>query len=135
MNTRNKNNRSRNKNYKSKNSSGNRSKRKPSNRGSQSKKTPPKNENVIDYSRYKPMPPKTYQVVFYPTFVAAIKDADAIRAMCTKSDFVNVVVKAEGDMTNPEILGIDPKVRLFAGEAWDLIHHRRIEEKWYESAN
>jgi hypothetical protein len=48
-------------------------------------------------------------------------------------DQLNVVIRAEGDMSDPELTGLSPKVKVFAGAAWALIHERRLEERWYES--
>jgi hypothetical protein len=41
------------------------------------------------------------------------------------------VIRAEGNMDDPKLLGIDNKVKVFAGAAWTTIHERRQEEGWY----
>lgn len=79
-------------------------------------------------------PPRFYKVMFFDSFISAYDGASDIKAACSGCDQVNVVVKAEGNMADEKILGIDPKVKLFAGEAWHLIHTRRSEEGWYEAS-
>jgi len=36
---------------------------------------------------------------------------------------------AEGTIADPELLKYG---KIFAGEAWHLIHRRRVDEKWYD---
>ena len=43
--------------------------------------------------------------------------SETIAESCNGCDQVNVVIKAEGNMEDPDLLGIDPKVAVFAGEA------------------
>lgn len=81
-----------------------------------------------------PAPSKFYRVLFYDTFKSAKDNASAIKEACSGCDQLNVVIKAEGNMNDPELCAIDVKVKLFAGEAWSLIHERRVEEGWYEAA-
>lgn len=78
--------------------------------------------------------PLFYKVIFYDSFKAAKQDSQKIKESCDGCDQLNVVIKAEGNMKDPEILDIDEKVKLFAGEAWTLIHQRRSEEGWYDAA-
>lgn len=35
-------------------------------------------------------------------------------------------------MDDTDLLGIHTKVKVYAGEAWTLIHERRKEDGWYE---
>jgi len=86
-----------------------------------------------DFSKHTPTDPRNYKVKFFDNFKDARSDLDGLKTLCDDCDQLNVVVRAEGDMTDPEILGIDPKIKLFAGEAWSLIHDRRVEDQWYES--
>jgi hypothetical protein len=44
---------------------------------------------------------------------------------------LNVVIRAEANMDDPVLLMI-PKVKVFAGTAWALIHDRRIADGWYD---
>lgn len=78
--------------------------------------------------------PKFYRVHFFESFKTAKAASETIAESCNGCDQVNVVIKAEGNMEDPELLGIDPKVAVFAGEAWHLIHTRRQEDGWYEAA-
>ena len=78
--------------------------------------------------------PKFYRVHFFESFKAAKDAAESILESCNGCDQVNIVIKAEGNMEDPELLGIDAKVAVFAGEAWHLIHTRRQEEGWYDAA-
>lgn len=87
----------------------------------------------IDYSEYRPAPTRRYAVKMFDTFVEAKSHLADIKSACQGCDQLNVVIKMEGDMTDPELLGVDPKVKLFAGAAWWLIHERRLEEKWFEA--
>lgn len=81
----------------------------------------------------KKNPLKTYKMVIYDTFNAAKQDREVIQKLCSGADQVNVVVRAEGNMDDPEILDIDQKVKLYAGAAWSLIHERRLTDGWYDS--
>jgi len=74
---------------------------------------------------------RNYAVVFFENFNDAKKQRESIKVASMKCDQINVVIKAEGDMDDQEILSIDPKVKLFAGAAWTLIHERRFQDGWY----
>lgn len=82
----------------------------------------------------KPNESKFYKVLFFDTFQDAKKSSSRIDESCSGCDQLNVVIKAEGNMEDPDLLGINQKVKVFAGEAWTLIHNRRLEEGWYEAA-
>jgi hypothetical protein len=43
-------------------------------------------------------------------------------------DQLNIVIKAEGSMDDPELLNYG---KIYAGEAWHLIHKRRETDGWY----
>ncbi|NRA45016.1 MAG: hypothetical protein HRU09_08690 [Oligoflexales bacterium] len=83
--------------------------------------------------RQRESKPKNYSVVFYDTFIAAKSDAQAIKEQCQSCDQLNLVIKAEGNMDDAELLGIDSKIKVYAGAAWTSIHERRKEEGWYDS--
>ena len=86
-----------------------------------------------DFSRYNaPDPKKNFHILFYDTFPAAKADSEKINSLCTLYDQVNLAIKAEGNMDDPELLGINPRVKVYAGAAWYLIHERRMEENWYQ---
>ena len=86
-----------------------------------------------DYSEYPIKPAKKYSFSFYETFAEARNHAREILSASQGCDQLNVVIRAEGDMSDPELVRISPKIKIFAGAAWALIHERRLEEKWYES--
>ena len=81
---------------------------------------------------YKPQPPKSYGVVFFDTFVSARSAKEEIVTHCQAVDQLNLVIQAEGNMDDPELLDIDKRVKVFAGAAWWSIHQRRKEEGWYD---
>ena len=125
-----------NPNSKSKSSNRNRNRKRKPKSGAKAKKTGsgehPLSQPAEDYSKHTPTTPKKYQVKFFDNFNDARKDPDSLLALCSDCDQLNVVVRAEGNMEDPEIIGIDPKIKLFAGEAWALIHDRRVEDHWYD---
>ncbi len=75
---------------------------------------------------------KTYGLAFFETFVEASKSRQELKKLCEKFTQVNIVIKEEGDMDKNEILPIDEKIKVYAGEAWTLIHKRREEDGWYK---
>ena len=75
--------------------------------------------------------PMKYAVLFFDTFPQAIAQKDKILSACEPCDQLNVVIQAEGNMDDPALLNINPKVKIFAGKAWTLIHRRRVEAGWY----
>ena len=101
-----------------------------------SKRNRPQRQNRSSHSksgRQRDSQPKKYSVLFYDSFIAAKSDTSAIKDQCQACDQLNVVIKAEGNMDDAELLGIDPKVKVYAGAAWTSIHERRKEEGWYDS--
>ena len=72
--------------------------------------------------------PKRYGVVFYATLDAAKEDGDTLLDKAKEVDQLNIVIRAEAPMNDPQLLQYG---KLFAGEAWALIHERRVEEGWY----
>jgi hypothetical protein len=95
--------------------------------------TPPVKQH--DYSVYPAKPAKKYSFTFFETFAEARSHAREILDACQHCDQLNVVIRAEGDMNDPELVRINPKVKVFAGAAWTLIHERRVEEKWYDASH
>jgi hypothetical protein len=89
---------------------------------------PPKQENFAQYRRKEK---RNYGIIFFDSFLDAKKQREAIQAASVKCDQLNVVIKAEGDMDDPDLLSIDQKVKVFAGAAWTLIHERRMNDGWY----
>jgi hypothetical protein len=75
--------------------------------------------------------PASYAVLFFDTFPQALAQQSKILEKCAECEHLNVVIQAEGNMDDPALLGIHPKVKVYAGKAWTLIHKRRVEENWY----
>lgn len=78
----------------------------------------------------KKAPPvlKRYGVVFFDNHSQAREDAVRLKDMKAQFDQLNIVIKAEGSMEDPELLAYG---KVFAGEAWHLIHRRRVDDGWY----
>ncbi|RZA23261.1 MAG: hypothetical protein EOP10_13250 [Proteobacteria bacterium] len=78
----------------------------------------------------KKSPPtlKKYGVVFYENHALAKDDALKLAEMKAEFDQLNIIVKAEGSMDDPELVAHG---RVYAGEAWHLIHRRRVDDGWY----
>lgn len=72
---------------------------------------------------------KKYGVIFFDTISQAKSDFDNLKQLATTCDQLNIVVKAEGSMDDPELTSIG---KLFCGAAWTLIHERRRDAGWYE---
>jgi len=73
-----------------------------------------------------------YGVAIYDTLAAAKADKETIAAKAKEVDQFNLVIRAEGNMDDPELLALGP-VKIFAGAAWTLIHERRTQDGWYDS--
>ena len=73
-----------------------------------------------------------YGVAIYESFAAAKADKDTIAAKAKDVDQFNLVIRAEGNMDDPDLLALGP-IKVFAGSAWTLIHERRIQDGWYDS--
>ena len=85
----------------------------------------------------RPEPPfvhieKRYAVMIFDTIQAAKAELDILTSKAAEVDQLNIVIRAEGNMDDPELSGI-PKSKLFAGAAWTLIHERRINDGWYDA--
>lgn len=72
---------------------------------------------------------RKYQVIFYDTLTQAKSDMENLRTLASGCDQLNIVIKAEGSMDDPELTAIG---KLFCGAAWALIHERRRDSGWYE---
>lgn len=73
--------------------------------------------------------PKRFGVVFYDTFKQAKEDGAQLLEKAKEFDQLNIVIRAEGSMDDPQLLQYG---KLYAGEAWTIIHERRLAEGWYE---
>ncbi len=98
-----------------------RRRRRPNNPGAQKKPEP----EIV-----KKSPPvlKRYGVVFYETHAHAREDSPRLLEMSSQFDQLNIVIKAEGSMDDPDLT---THGRVYAGEAWNLIHKRRFDDGWY----
>ena len=71
---------------------------------------------------------KTYKVVFYENLAQAREDALNLAELKASCGQLNIVVRTEGGMDDPLLLQYG---KVFAGEAWTLIHKRRVDDGWY----
>jgi hypothetical protein len=83
----------------------------------------------VEITRKAPPVLKRYGVVFYDNHAQAREDAATLQEKASSVDQLNIVIRAEGNMDDPELTKYG---KVFAGEAWHLIHRRRVEEKWYD---
>jgi len=86
-------------------------------------------------ANFQPRPQKAggplrYGMVLYETFAQAKSDLAGIRAARAKVDQLNIVIRAEGNMEDPDLT---PHGKVFAGAAWTLIHERRKADGWYDA--
>lgn len=90
------------------------------------------NKDEAQQSRPAPKPvkhiPKRYGVIFYDTLNGAKEDGPTLLEKAKEVDQLNIVVRAEAKMDDPDLLQYG---KLYAGEAWALIHDRRVEDGWY----
>ena len=93
-----------------------------------------KNSNIFEKNRSH-IDTKIYKYVVYDTFENAKNDLNNLKDQCKDCDRLDVVIKQEGDMNDKDITAIDKKIVIYAGQAWYLIHTRRISQKWYEDPN
>lgn len=76
---------------------------------------------------------KKYNLIFFDTFSEAKASLEKIASLFPECEQVNVVIREEGNMDDKDILGLSPKVKLYAGKAWTTIHERRKEDGFYSS--
>jgi len=76
--------------------------------------------------------PKRFGIVFYDSHLLAKEDAAQLLEKAKEVDQLNIVIKAEGSMDDPELTQYG---KVYAGEAWTLIHQRRVEEGWYNETH
>lgn len=72
-----------------------------------------------------------YGLVIYDTFQAAKADLSALADRAQTVDQLNIVIRQEGDMDDPELNKLT-NAKVFAGQAWTLIHERRQQDGWYD---
>jgi hypothetical protein len=73
---------------------------------------------------------KTYKAVFFDTLNQAKADLENLRSLAANCDQLNIIVRAEASMDDPELNAVG---KLFCGAAWALIHERRKTDGWYEA--
>jgi len=75
---------------------------------------------------------RRYGIVFFDTLAAAKNDLLRLQEMARGFDQLNIVIRAEASMDDPELAAIG---KVFAGAAWALIHDRRVTDGWYNEAH
>ncbi len=90
--------------------------------------TPQKPRDNFDPAIVEKHTLKKYGVIFFETFAAAKTEKAQISEAAKQCEQLNIVIKAEGDMDDAEFKEFG---KLFAGEAWYLIHERRVADGWY----
>ena len=75
---------------------------------------------------------RKYGIVFFDTLAAAKNDLPRLQEMARGFDQLNIVIRAEASMDDPELAAIG---KVFAGAAWALIHDRRVTDGWYNEAH
>ena len=73
---------------------------------------------------------RRYAAIFYDTLTQAKSDLPRLKEAASSCDQVNIIVRAEANMDDPDLTAIG---KLFCGAAWALIHDRRKEDGWYDS--
>ena len=90
----------------------------------------PKKPQEVKIPAWEPKPKdRRYAPMFFDTFMAARNQVAEIAEKAKSVDQVNIIIKEEGNMDDPELI---QHGKVFAGEAWTLVHTRRVEEGWYE---
>jgi len=72
---------------------------------------------------------KKQKVVFFETVVHAIAQKEMLEKLSKEVEQLNIVIKAEGDRSVPELVQYG---KVFRGEAWTIIHERRVEDEFYK---
>ncbi len=73
--------------------------------------------------------PKRYGVVFYDSVIQAKEDLATLLERAKTVEQLNIVIKAEGPIDEPDL---NQYGKVYAGEAWTLIHQRRHDDGWYD---
>lgn len=89
-------------------------------------------KSKTEFRNDTPMEPlKKYNLIFFDTFAEARSAKEHIHELSQECDQVNLVIREEGNMDDPELVGVSKRVKVFAGKAWTSIHERRLSEGWY----
>lgn len=89
-------------------------------------------KDLAPLKRRSETPPKHYGILQFESFKEAKEKLDQIKERQSQVDLLNIVIKQEGDMNDPELTNYG---RVYAGAAWSDIHQRRLDEGWYEKPN
>ena len=73
---------------------------------------------------------KSYGLIFFETLQSAKADLNKLRETAANFAQLNIVIRAEASMDDPELTSIG---KVFAGAAWALIHERRKQDGWYDT--
>ena len=71
--------------------------------------------NPQDFSSHQDGPQVIYKVIFFDTFAQTNTEQSLgqLKLLLTQCDQLNVVIKAEGNMDDPELLSISAKIKVF----------------------
>ena len=72
--------------------------------------------------------PKQYGILFFDNIDRAKAATKELLDKAKECDQLNIVIRSDADMDDPELCQYG---KVFAGEAWTLIHERRVEDGWY----
>ena len=86
-------------------------------------------------TKYSPKVSIRLGLLIYDSFIQAKADRVKIAAYAHKVDQLNLVLREEGNMDDPELLAIHPRIKVYAGVAWTNIHERRVKENFYKDLN
>ena len=70
-----------------------------------------------------------YGILFFDTLQKAKDSIMEIEEHAKSVDQLNIVIRAESNM---DIEELTKHGKVFAGEAWALVHDRRVEDGWYD---
>ncbi|MBP9707999.1 MAG: hypothetical protein KBD78_10160 [Oligoflexales bacterium] len=72
--------------------------------------------------------PRTIKVLFFKNLQEARQNLAQLVQEKSSCEQLNIVIKDEGPINDEELSRLGT---VYAGEAWTLIHQRRMEEGWY----
>lgn len=70
--------------------------------------------------------------IFFNTFIEAKNSQSKILELCKRYEKVYLIIREEGDMDDPDLLGLNERIKVYAGVAWTQIHELRVEDGWYK---
>ena len=78
-------------------------------------------------------PLKKYQVMFFESIPSALFAQAEILDQSSRYDQLNIVIRSEGANNDPTLQALNDNIKVYAGNAWWLIHERRKTEGWYDN--